>query len=343
MNDKILVGRWDCTQCGYKGISGEEYTCPSCGKSRDDDVEFYLPKEDNIEAKSKNENPDWKCKYCDTLNSDDTDVCISCGSKRDKSNTTYFENKVKKNQYKNMNQQSTRNDKWGSDNYRRASRRMNSILLLLFIIPLILFGSFVLNRLMPKKITVTNKTWVSTVETMVYKTVREGDFTLPAKAKLVKSYEKIHHYDKVLDGYRTEYYTERVFSHNETYYTTTNLGNGKFKSESHTRPVYENVERTRQVPNYIQVPVYRTYYDYDIDKWVDDNKLVKQGTYKEKEEYADFKPIKNKYKEKIRYVKYYVIYSTKKKKDQKLEVEKRNWEEIKVNNEYKLQNNKIKK
>lgn len=54
---KIVVGRWDCSYCGTKGIRGSERECPNCGRPRGEDVKFYVddPKDyvPEDEAKAK--------------------------------------------------------------------------------------------------------------------------------------------------------------------------------------------------------------------------------------------------------------------------------------------------
>lgn len=53
----------------------------------------YVPKE---QEKNINRNPDWVCKYCNQLNSDNEKVCVSCGASRTGENLNYFENRNKK-------------------------------------------------------------------------------------------------------------------------------------------------------------------------------------------------------------------------------------------------------
>lgn len=94
-----------------------------------------------------------------------------------------------------------------------------------------------------------------------------------------KSRRVIDHYEDVVVGYRdlgngyaeeitrrepvyeTEYYTE---SHREPVYET------EYYTVTHEEPVYRTEYYTEDVqkPVYNKVPVYRTYYTYDIERWV---------------------------------------------------------------------------
>lgn len=94
---RIIEGLWDCNYCPQKEIGGSIRECPNCGKPRDKDVIFYMPKEikyvDEEKAKTISREPDWLCRFCDCLNSATYDVCQSCGSPRTSENLNYFENK----------------------------------------------------------------------------------------------------------------------------------------------------------------------------------------------------------------------------------------------------------
>lgn len=69
---KIVVGRWDCSYCGTKGIRGSERECPNCGRPRGEDVKFYVddPKDyvPEDEATKISKEPDWMCEFCGSYN-----------------------------------------------------------------------------------------------------------------------------------------------------------------------------------------------------------------------------------------------------------------------------------
>ena len=87
-------GRWDCTRCGQKEISGRDKRCPSCGDPREQheldamrppsDADFeqaaIVALEELAEAK---DGPDWSCGYCGSNNRASHSICQSCGGDRE--------------------------------------------------------------------------------------------------------------------------------------------------------------------------------------------------------------------------------------------------------------------
>ena len=122
---RLIEGVWDCVFCGTDKIRGSERVCPCCGKTRGQDVKFYMdnPKNyvDEEIAKTINRNPDWLCSYCDSLNRDDLDECHSCGATKDDSAKNYFEHRAevdkrraeKQKRLDALMNQEERNDKAG--------------------------------------------------------------------------------------------------------------------------------------------------------------------------------------------------------------------------------------
>ena len=93
---RLIEGLWNCKYCGTKAIKGRHRECPNCGKVRDANTDFYLPKHKEYvsdeQAKTINRNPDWVCEYCgEQLNSDNDSVCKSCGASREDNKSNYFE------------------------------------------------------------------------------------------------------------------------------------------------------------------------------------------------------------------------------------------------------------
>ena len=122
---RLIEGVWDCVFCGTDKIRGSERVCPCCGKTRGQDVKFYMDNPKNYVneevAKTINRNPDWLCSYCDSLNRDDLDECHSCGATKDNSAKNYFEHRAevdkrraeKQKRLDALMNQEERNDKAG--------------------------------------------------------------------------------------------------------------------------------------------------------------------------------------------------------------------------------------
>lgn len=104
---KIVVGRWDCSYCGTKGIRGSERECPNCGRPRGEDVKFYVddPKDyvPEDEATKISKEPDWMCEFCGSYNSAKLTKCMSCGAERGKSKDYFQISEKVKASFDNVN------------------------------------------------------------------------------------------------------------------------------------------------------------------------------------------------------------------------------------------------
>lgn len=95
MEEKRIEGLWDCVFCGSKGVKARFATCPNCGKSRGIDTVFYLPKDPESAALTKEQaakttdRPDWLCEFCDSYNCSDSAFCKKCGAPRLRSENDY--------------------------------------------------------------------------------------------------------------------------------------------------------------------------------------------------------------------------------------------------------------
>lgn len=153
--------------------------------------------------------------------------------------------------------------------------------------------------------TITDEKWKTFTEVEEYKSFHKNGWDYPSDAYDITYESRIYTYKDSITGYHdeVEYYTERVCvgSHEETEYYTErvcvgsheessteyrDLGNGMAeeitttwdvpdyedvqRSRTRTVPDYEDVQRSRtiSVPDIVEVPVYRRYYYYTIDRWV---------------------------------------------------------------------------
>ena len=65
-------------------------------------------------AKTINRNPDWICSYCNSLNSDSNNNCVSCGVFKEDSKLNYLQNKFK---HQKENNEMFNNSVNNEDNY----------------------------------------------------------------------------------------------------------------------------------------------------------------------------------------------------------------------------------
>ena len=129
-----------------------------------------------------------------------------------------------------------------------------------------------------RELIVTGISWQYEVDIEQYKTVSESDWFLPSNGRLKHTAQEIRSYTKVLDGYRTETYTEQEIDHYEENVSYRDCGNGYAEEIRSSYPVYRTVTKTREVPVYRDVPVYDTKYYYDIDKYVFNRTETTQGS-----------------------------------------------------------------
>lgn len=191
------------------------------------------------------------------------------------------------------------------------------IIALCTILGVVGLGFLVWKLVTPKieTLTVTDMSWERSISIEEERTVKESGWSVPNGGRIYDEKEELHHYDKVLDHYETitEVKTREVISHYETvtetksrqvisHYETVvtgyrDFGNGYFEevtssqpvyeteyyTESHQEPVYttETYTETRQEPVYKDVPVYKTKYYYEIEKWFDCRSVDTTGTDKD--------------------------------------------------------------
>lgn len=312
---KIIEGFWDCKHCNTVGIRGGIRECPNCSKARDENTTFYLNKKkisyvSKEKAASINRNPDWICKYCNGLNSDNNKTCVSCAAPRTDKNLNYFQNRSKK--IKEKNEELLENTQFeeekdvsydslydlsNDDNSNNMSHNypekntyfLKNILFSTFSkIFLILFSLIGIGGLIyllipkPQEITIEEMSWAYSIDIDRYQTVEESGESLPSGARLLYSKEEFSHYEQVLDHYETvsvEVPKEVCVGTEEIVVGYEDLGNGYFEEITEERNIYETyyVTETYDEPVYRDEPVYITIYYYEIDKWVYERSVKTSG------------------------------------------------------------------
>lgn len=303
---KIIEGYWDCPQCGSKKIRGRYRYCNSCGRPRGKGIKFYMVETDEyVEDDSKiSREPDWYCSFCQSLNPASSQNCESCGSSQADSDKNYFqmleeEERKKKEEERNQieyqgqdtetandtinePQKATERTQINGDAQSQWFKSFGKMALIFF--PILMIAWLLIGLAMPKETTlhVLDKTWERTIEVEEYKTVSESDWYLPSGGRLSYTRREIHHYDKVIDHYKTvtEQKSESYISGYETVVTGhRDLGNGYFEEITSERPVYDTRywTETKEEPVYRDEPVYQTKYYYDIERWVHKTNVKASG------------------------------------------------------------------
>lgn len=278
---KLVMGYWDCPVCGSKEIRGDVVNCPSCGRARGD-VKFYMKGYTEGEIREENErgdveylteeqekyvskNPDWYCSFCNSLNSDNAQVCGNCGASRADSEGNYFDQLKKRRE---------REAAEAAAQPQPSAPRNNSgkrLLLILAVIVLALVGWTVYrNGYESRDMSVTAVSWVRSIQIEEYRSFDESGTSVPQGAEVTSQRQEIR-WEREIDHYESVPVERerRVVVDHETYYTYEDRGNGTLEEIAHERPVYGTETYTEYVnqPVFRQVPRYYTVYDYTVWRW----------------------------------------------------------------------------
>lgn len=358
---RLIEGLWDCKHCGTTGIGGSKRECPGCGKPRDENTVFYMGNKKRYvpaeTARKVNRNPDWVCNYCGSLNSDDSNECVSCGCSRNGDNMDYFENREKKKEREPEKEEKPAEvveEKYSSrsvsnyvpyrdeveSEYRHTRASFNIKPLLIAIVAILLVAGLVW-LVIPKEkdVTITSTSWERHIIVQEYRTVRESDWSVPYGGRLQYTRQEISHYQQVLDHYETktrQVAKERYVGSEEVVTGYRDLGNGYFEEITSSRPVYETYYETEtyQEPVYRSEPVYKTKYYYDIERWVYCRTVSTNGN----DQYPYWGELKlaTKEREESRSEQYWLTCLDEKEKEIKITVSYEDWISVSIGQQVRM-------
>jgi len=108
--------------------------------------------------------------------------------------------------------------------------------------------------------------------------VMHEDWSVPAAGKYIRSYQAIHHYIQVQDGYETKTRQVRVASGTRRYKCgTKSKGNGYFEDKYCTETTYTTKTESYSVPRYKDKPIYATKYVYTLREWHTDHQEISES------------------------------------------------------------------
>ena len=355
MRTRLIEKYWDCKYCDSRKIGGSHRICPNCGKPRDEDTIFYgrhkyVPKQ---EAVTINRNPDWVCSYCESLNSDDNNVCRSCGADRTSESLNYFQNRKKQEekQREKERQEEQENSLKDEVNYlyqyfkdtainikQKYNFDFRYLLAVMFSIFAII-GLVFLFIPKEKEITISEMSWERSIEVERFQTVNESDWNLPVGARLHYTREEFSHYEQVIDHYETrtrEVAKQRISGYEEYVAGSRDLGNGYEEEIIDTIPVYETYyeSETYEEPIYRNEPVYRTKYYYEIDKWLYDRTEEANGY--DKSPYWPEVNLSSDERSGSKYEYYYIKGYDNKEKDYSYVMSQDDWKRVRTGQTVKL-------
>ena len=273
----IREGYWQCSYCNQRN-RGPDTECASCGKARGVNVEFHLSEDapaviDENALAGALSGADWRCDHCGSDNKAYYSTCYTCSNERTSADTPRDVRDLPLSL--NEEQLVDTVDSPPLITPRRWASLASAVCVFLFV----LWWLFT-----PRPIVAhaTGFSWERSIFTERYQTVREEGWSIPPGGRLVSSQQAIHHHERVFshNETRTREVTEQVEVGRETVVTGhRDLGNGYFEDITEDVPIYKTQHRTDtyQEPIYVNEPVYRTRYIFDIERWVPDKTLKTEG------------------------------------------------------------------
>lgn len=356
---RLIQGYWECKYCRAKEISGAVRDCPNCGKPRDDNTQFYMKsKTDYVDeevAKTINRNPDWICSYCNSLNSDSNNNCVSCGASKEDSKLNYLQNKVKhqkennemfdnyvnnEDNYSVEQEECVKSETPNNSKFKNFVKKHYIKFIAIFLTLGVIFGITALLLPRNENVTVTGFSWERSIDVEKFQTIQESGWNLPSGARLKYEKNEIYDYEKVVDHYETK--TKQVektrVSGYETYVTGyKDLGNGYFEEITDERPVYETYYETEEYkePIYRQEPIYKTKYYYEIDKWLYERTIKTSGN--DKDVYwGKTDSLEDDERTATKHEKYYVKGNNRDGKSLEFLLSYEDWTNIQIDTEYEV-------
>ncbi len=280
---------WKCSSCEHQNL-GRHKTCQQCGDPKDKSEKYEMPK-DTAGAQSVTDaglvkmavaGANWVCPYCGSNQRTVDNACGQCGAAIDLTERV-----------QSGDPPLLALTRWAA--FLAWVKKHRVILGIAGAVVVLGVSWYVWShRTRTYSAQVADVAWTHTISVERYQIwTREGwRAEQPGAAfDVVSLGDKIHHYDKVQDGYETQYYTERVACGEDCYdepercsehcsdngngfasCTTRCTGGGRKCSTK-----YCSEQRSRQVPRYIDVARYQESIRYRIWDWGQHRQVVAQG------------------------------------------------------------------
>jgi hypothetical protein len=306
---ETLLGAWNCSSCGSRGVRGDSYRCHGCGAGRPEDVKFYLPNDaevvtDAAGIAAANAGSDWKCEFCGQWESATVARCRSCAggeaarSQRQETSVVETPSTLHKSPEpirKAVGRaKPTRNDAPHLTVSFRELPQANEgppvaacIAFTVMVFTTLMIGAIIAFHTRPVPAVITAHSWQRVQHVQEYVSLPQEGWDHPRDAYDIRSESRVHHYDHPIDHYetRTRMVTSRVQDGTERVKTgtrTVNLGNGRFRREptysTRTRYRSESHLESYQEPIRRDDPVYRDYYFYKVDRWMESTPRALSGS-----------------------------------------------------------------
>ncbi len=276
---------WDCHACGRPGISAlRQMKCPGCGSTKSpQDKEYPTNKEitDKDGLELANGKPHWTCSNCGSVNLDKKTSCLGCGNERENSD---LNNKIVELGSITLPEFKPK-DIWEehSDEPKpiiQIPKDINTepetnfttelpvkklpwkkLLIITGSILIVVILGWLFFHTVSVEAKIDNFYWTRIISIERYQSVHESGWHNPIGSYNVRSEIRIARYEPI---YQTR---TRTVTHPQTNYR--DLGNGAVQSYT---TYHTTTETYQEVIG--QKPIYATWYEYDIDKWLFQRKEI---------------------------------------------------------------------
>lgn len=281
---------WNCPACGTQGISAlRQMRCPNCTEPKPAQTETYhtgAEITDPVGIALARGAPHWVCDHCWVKNLGDAKVCASCANPRTAEDDTFIvrelgttlpvrppdsDQSTSPSVYHastNPSYHPSGQVLWQATNSnddaaapmmhvggRAITRQQGYVGIGILVVILMAIVGWAIFHTSTVEARVTGFTWSREVVIEQYQTIHDSGWSAPVDAFNVSTSQRISGYNPI---YETQ--TEQV-THNQTCYR--DLGTGATESYDCS---YTSTE-SRQV-KVGEVPIYDTWYEYDVDRWV---------------------------------------------------------------------------
>ncbi len=262
MSGKTYEMFWDCKFCGETKLLAKTHKhCPVCGAPQDPATRYY-PSDDEKVAVEDHQfvGADKICPACQTPNSAANEYCMECGaplSAAAQAATLEAQTRAEGEKFTSSGSRDVVKERFDAEMRRvgvqpsagksTRSNRLGVILIVLLVIGAVA-AILALTVKRETTVVVTGHSWERVINIEEYSAVRDGSWqeSVPIGAYNRTCYEKQRSTRRIPDGETCQ--TRRV-----------DQGDGTFREERVCRPKYR------------EEPVYDTWCDYTINRWVYDH------------------------------------------------------------------------
>jgi hypothetical protein len=280
---------WVCSACGTSNL-GRYQRCQNCNDPKDRSEKYVMPGDtaaaptitDAALLKMAEAGKNWTCAYCGSHQRRLDGSCQQCGASIAQALAD-----IDKPEAQRKRPLWQRIKPWVKK-HKIAVGVASAVLLIILIV-------MWSRREREYKAVVDGASWTQTISVERYQIwSRDGwrDSTPSGAFDVVSRGQQIHHYDSVLDGYDTQYYTEQVACGQECrdvpescHESCSDNGNGFATCTTRCTgggqtcsTKYCSEQRSRQVPRYRQEPRYAEGIAYKIWDWGFHRKVDATGT-----------------------------------------------------------------